>query len=587
MKSMHKNHSILSLLLRLWNTISARRQKQFLLLLILMIFVSFAEIISIGAVLPFLAVLTSPDRVFDYEILQPIIVFFRIKSPDQLLLPLTLFFCFTVLFAAAMRLFFLWVSTYLAFQTGHDLSSNIYLRTLFQPYSVHISRNSSKLIHGISIKASGVINGVIVPLMTIVSSLLMIIIILIGMFSINPFIAISCFGSFGLIYGLIIFFTKKRLLLNGERIAKESNFVIKSIQEGLGAIRDVLIDGNQLEYCKIYRNADMPLRRAEGKNLFIGQSPRYVIEAFGIILIASLAYSLTDKPDSFIKAIPLIGALAVAAQRLLPLLQQTYVAWSCIRGGQATLSEVIELLEQKLPSYDYFKDAKQLIFKKKISIMNVSFKYKENKDWVLQNINLNISQGSCIGIIGATGSGKSTLIDIVMGLMNPTKGKITVDNIEIDDINQRGWLKNIAHVPQEIFLIDSSIEENIAFGIDSNKIDYERVIQAARNAHISDDIERILPDQYKTMVGERGVRLSGGQKQRIAIARALYKNANVLVLDEATSALDVETEKAVMNSIRKLNKKMTILIITHRKSTLKYCDKIIEISKGSIKREDP
>ena len=579
---LHKKQSIFNLLLRLWDSIEVRRQRQFHLLFILMVLVSFAEIISIGAVLPFLGALTAPESVYEYPILQPLIHTFGITSHEELLLPLTVFFCFAVFMAATMRLLFLWASTYLAFQTGHDLSSNIYLKTLFQPYSVHIARNSSKLIHGISVKASSVINGIIVPFMNIVSSLILITVILTGIFLINPLIAVSFFGGFGLVYALLILFTKKRLLANGLRIVKESNFVIKSLQEGLGAIRDVLIDGNQHEYCEIYRNADMPLRRAEGKNLFIGQSPRFVIEAFGIILIALLAYSLTENHDGFVKAIPLIGALVVAAQRLLPLLQQSYVAWSCIIGGQASLIETLELLDQELPNYEYDKGVKKISFKKEIEIINVSFKYRDNKAWVLRGLNLNISQGACIGFIGTTGSGKSTLIDLVMGLMSPSKGIIKIDGIELNLKNQRGWLKNIAHVPQEIFLTDSSIEENIAFGVNRNNIDHAKIKQAARDAHISSDIEK-LPAQYKTIVGERGVRLSGGQKQRIAIARALYKEANILVLDEATSALDAKTELAVMNSIKKLSNNLTILIIAHRISTLQYCDSIIEISKGRIK----
>lgn len=552
-------------------------------MLALMIFTSFAEILSIGAVLPFLAVLTGPNHIFEHHAAQPFIQLLGISTPDQLLLPLTIVFGFAAIMAGGMRLLLLWVGTRVSFATGADLSIDIYRRTLYQPYAVHVARNSSEVINGISGKSSGVINGIIVPAMTLISSAVMLVAILIALLMVDPVIALAVFGGFGVIYGLIIRFTRKKLLIDSQRIAHESTLVIKSLQEGLGGIRDVLIDGSQVTYCQIYRDADLPLRRAQGNNLFIAQSPRYAMEALGMLLIATLAYLLAMQPDGIAKAIPILGAVALGAQRLLPILQQAYASWTSIRGVQATLQDTLELLDQPLPEYANQVAAKPMLFRQQISLKQISFRYSEQTPWVLKNLDYTLAKGSRVGFIGTTGSGKSTLLDIVMGLLQPTEGAIEVDGEPITMGNHRAWQAHIAHVPQAIFLADSTIEENIAFGVPKDKIDHTRVKQAARQAQIAEAIET-WPKQYQTFVGERGIRLSGGQRQRIGIARALYKQADVIIFDEATSALDNETELTVMQAIESLSEDLTILIIAHRLTTLRKCTQIVELSDGVIKR---
>ena len=580
---MQTTQPITQLLSRLWHHISRRRRGQFGLLLVMMIFTSFAEIISIGAVLPFLGVLTMPGRVFEHPVAQPFIQALGLNSSEQLLFPLTIAFGLAVLMAGAMRLLLLWASTRLSFATGADLSISIYRRTLYQPYAVHVARNSSEVVNGISGKANGVIYSIIVPVLTLISSGVMLIAILIALLSVDPVIALAAFGGFGLIYALIIRFTRNRMLIDSQRIALESTHVIKSLQEGLGGIRDVLIDGSQAVYCQIYRNADHPLRRAQGNSLFISQFPRYGMEALGMLLIAALAYALAQQSGGIAKAIPVLGALALGAQRLLPVLQQAYGAWSGIRSGQASLQDTLELLDQPLPDYADQPAAQPLPYRQQISLKQLSFRYSLQTPWILQNLTLNIDKGSRIGFIGTTGSGKSTLLDIIMGLLQPTEGTIEIDGQSITTSNQRVWQTHIAHVPQAIFLADSTIEENIAFGVPYNLIDHKRVRQAAQQAQIADIIET-WPKQYKTFVGERGIRLSGGQRQRIGIARALYKQADVIIFDEATSALDNETEQAVMQAIEGLSEDLTVLIIAHRLSTLRNCNQIVELSDGGIKR---
>jgi ATP-binding cassette, subfamily B, bacterial PglK len=569
------------MLLNLWNHISRRRQNQFYLILVLMTLASLTEVISIGLVIPFLGAITAPEIVYEYELLQPLIIFLGIDSANELILPLTIGFSCSALLAGGIRLLLLYTMTRFSFAVGADLSIDIYLRTLYQSYAVHVSRNSSEVINGIITKTNTVIGGVISPVLTLISSVVIILAISLALFSIDFKIASISMISFGLIYLVVILYTKKQLYQNSKTIADNSTMMIKSLQEGLGGIRDVLIDGSQEFYAKLYRQADLPLRYASGNNQFINRSPRYVIESISMALIALLAFYLSKTSTNLLDVIPLLGALALGAQRLLPALQQAYGSYASISGVRESFNDVLELLDQPLPIYSSNKIIEPILFEKAIDINDVNFRYSSDSPYILKNINLLIKKGSRVGLIGKTGSGKSTLFDILMGLLLPTEGNISVDKLPIDVNNVRNWQAHIAHVPQVVFLSDSSIEQNIAFGVAIDEIDKELVRAAAKKAQLSVLIDE-WKDGYDTIVGERGVRLSGGQRQRIGIARSLYKNASVLIFDEATSSLDNQTENAVMEAIRDLDKDLTILIIAHRISTLRDCDEIIELSDEGL-----
>lgn len=571
------------LLVRLWSHIDVSRRRHLLGLLLLMVVSAFAEVISIGAVIPFLAILSAPDQAFSLPLMRSVIRFFGIDSPDRLLLPATIFFGMSAVFAGGMRLLLLWANTRLSFSIGADLSSEIYLRTLYQPYVVHASRNSSEIISGISVKANDVIYSVILPLLVIVSSLIMLAAILVALLMVSPLVALLSFGGFGGIYLLVIRLTKKNLATNSENIADHSVRVVKALQEGLGGIRDVLLDGVQSVYCKIYREADEPLRRAQGNNQFLGSFPRYGIETLGMVLIVTVAYSMARQSTGIATVIPTLGALALGAQRLLPVMQQAYGHLTAMRAGHRSFEDVLALLEQPLPSYATASVSPSVSFVRSIELRGVSFRYGDDSPWVLRKIQLTIPKGGRIGFIGTTGSGKSTMLDLLMGLLSPSEGALLIDGVEIDVSNIRGWQAHIAHVPQFIYLSDTSIAENIAFGTPVDQIDLTRVRQAAQQAQIHETIEA-WPAGYATRVGERGVRLSGGQRQRIGIARALYKRADVIVFDEATSALDNETELAVMQAIESLSQDLTVLIIAHRLSTLRNCTCVVELNAGSVAR---
>jgi ATP-binding cassette subfamily B protein len=368
-------------------------------------------------------------------------------------------------------------------------------------------------------------------------------------------------------------------MANSLFIARETNLVTKCLQEGLGGIRVVLIDGTQSFYSDAFRNANRLLRRAQASNVFIAGCPRFIVEFLAIAIISTLSYLYISTSDGFTKAIPAIGVIVLGAQRMLPMLQQLYGAWSSIQGNHASALEVQELYEQKLNSNLITSNEGIIKFDKQIQLVNVSFGYDEGAPLLIKGINLDIKRGERVGFIGKTGSGKSTILDIIMGLIDSTSGGLYIDGILVNAANKRSWQDQIAHVPQSIFLADASINENIAFGIPRDKIDIGRVRMVAKQAELSSVIES-WPDKYQTIVGEQGVRLSGGQRQRIAIARALYKQANVIIFDEATSALDGQTEDMVMNAINGLSKDLTILIVAHRIGTLSKCTQIIDLDKA-------
>ena len=580
------NKSLPELVRQLWKHLDKNKRIKFFFLIIIMIFASFAEVISIGAVIPFLGAMTTPEAIMEISYLKPVIAYLNITDSKDLLLFFTIIFVTAALFSGGMRLFLLWFQTRLGHSVGASIGIEIYRRTLFQPYSLHVTRNSSEVISGITQKASVVVELILIPAFTLIGSTLILLSILTALILIDPFIAIFSFIGFGSIYFFIIKLTQTGLLNDGNRINYERVKIIKSLQEGLGGIRDVLLSGSQMMYVENYKKSEIPMRRAYARINILTMSPRFIIESLGMILIAFMAYSLSNRPEGISSAIPILGAFALGAQRLLPILQQAYGGWQTIRGGQAQFSDAINLLNQPIP--DHLNDTEtsdnKIEFNEYIEFKNISFSYTSKSPQVLKNISLRITKGQKIGFIGETGSGKSTLLDIIMGLLNPSDGDFIVDGQVISSEHYRFWQKNIAHVPQTIFLSDSSIKENIAFGISKNKIDDELVKDSARKAQISKTIES-WEKKYDTSVGERGIKLSGGQRQRIGIARALYNKANILIFDEATSALDNKTEKLVMNELECLDENLTIIMVAHRLTTLKECDLIIELKDGEIKSQ--
>ena len=383
-----------------------------------------------------------------------------------------------------------------------------------------------------------------------------------------------------IVYFILLKKTKKTLLRNSKGIAEGRGKQIKSLQEGLGGIKEIIMGTYQSFYLEIYRNIDLPMRINEANNLFIASAPRYAVESIGLSLIASLALIFKLKGDSNDTFIPLLATFGLGVQRLLPAMQLSYTNIASVRGNTSEVHDVLKILSYKRNRFSKIKKVKPLVFKNSINLKNINFKYKDSKKDILKEINFDIKKGERIAIVGKSGQGKSTLLEIIMGLLEPTSGKLIVDGFDINDKDNEyqklQWCKSIAYIPQDIYLTDATFMENIAFGIPKNEINYELVKSSAEISQIANYIDK-TEKGYETIVGERGVKLSGGQRQRIGIARALYKKNLILAFDEATSSLDYKTENNIIESIKSLSKEITIIFVTHRLNTIEFCDKIIKL----------
>ncbi len=578
-----ENYQSLKQVFFAYKYLSRKRKSQLILLIVLIVFASISEVIGVGALLPFMAALVSPEKIYDSAWVSPIIEILDLTDSSQLLKPLTIAFVIATILSGASRLLLLWYQTYLSYVIGSDFGVRMYKNILYQPYEFHISTNSGELIAGVSRKSGDIVHHLILPSLTILSSLVILIAISTVMIFIDFKVTAFLFLSLSAAYFLIGYINKRYLRTYGSSVNTNANFTIRALQEGLGGIRDVILDGIQQVYVRAYENADYQLKTSQAKIQILSNCPRFIIESFSICLISLLAYFLVST-ESSMDVIPILGVLALGIQRMLPVVQLIYSSWSSIKGGQHSVDEGIKLLKGSALHTESRSLARMpLNFNHQVELLNVSYRYTEKSPCVLKNISLTIKKGERIGFFGESGSGKSTLLDLLMGLLSPKQGIIKVDGIEINESNRSGWQARVAHVPQDVYLSDSTIYENIAFGLNMEAIDKNKVIDAANKAQLTSTI-RELPDNFKTLVGERGVRLSGGQKQRIGLARSLYKAADFLIFDEATSALDTQTEELVMESIDSLSKDLTILIVAHRISTLKNCDILYEIQNGSIVR---
>lgn len=563
---------------QLFSHISARRRWQFAVLALLMLLGVVAEMATLGAVVPFLALLADPGLAKGRPFLRWI--FASGQTVEQMQLAAAVAYSCIALAGAGLRIVLTWFTYRVSYGLGSDLASEVYRRTLYQPYAWHVSRNSGEILAGIQ-KVNAVTFGVIVQAIQGFVAVALCIAILATLLLIDPILALTAAAGFTILYGITTFVSRGSVRRNGNTIAQKETKRVQAIQEGLGGIRDVLLDGAQPVYCRRFEELDYAVQRARASNAFIAASPRFFVESTGMILIVVLAYWLSVRQGGLIAGIPTLGALAIGAQKLLPQMQTAYSAWSTILGTRQQLEDVLELLGRPLADDKPAQQAEQAghIHPSQsapplLALKHVSFRYSRDGGEILRDVSISIPSGARIGVVGKTGSGKSTLIDLIMGLLQPTAGRIEVDGVPLTEANCRNWQARIAHVPQAIYLSDASVAENVAFGVSAERIDMALVREAARRAQLDTFIES-LPDGYHTPVGERGIRLSGGQRQRIGLARALYKKADVLVLDEATSALDHTTEHAVIGALAELGRDVTVLMIAHRLSTLAGCDPIL------------
>ena len=571
-----KTRQINSSFVRLWQHISGKQKKHLALLVILMLAGACAEIFSLGMVIPFLAAMIQPDKFFFKQPFSTMFCHLGLSQAPSAQIVLTLLFILGVIASGIVRVMLLWAQTRIGNAIGSDLGSAAYEKTLKQLYLKHTQQNSSEIIATLQTKLNTTIYFVVIPSLTFITSIFLGLAILFAAAWLEPLTTISVSFLFVSIYFGIWAISKRRIGRNSVLVRDQQNVVVQKIMEGLGAIRDILLDESQAQYVRDYRLADSRLRRSYGNLAIFAGLPRPVLESAGLIALTGCAFCLLRQNPDAGTALQVVGVMALTAQKVLPLIQQAYSSWVSMNGGLGCLKDVLKLLEQPITLGKNKTSKCRCLFKKQIELRNAFFRYSGSQPWILKGTSFSIIKGSCVGIEGKTGVGKSTCVDLLMGLLIPEEGKILVDGEPLSHSDLQGWRKNIAHVPQSIYLTDNTIAENIAFGIPLKKINMHRVRKAAKKAEIADFIES-TPEAYETKVGERGIRFSGGQRQRVGIARALYKEKSLLVLDEATSALDPETEEIILSNIRKTNKTQTIIIISHRKKTLQICNKIIKI----------
>ena len=570
---------VVRMLCRIWLQLEPARQLQFRLIFALTVMTAGAEILTLGALIPFIGALVAPENLLGNIYISKFISFLGFETQDSIVTMATIVFIIAIAFAGILRVLQVWVSVRVSYSCGSEIAEKLFGATLKKPYSEHLKSSSSVVISAIG-KVDVVVNS-LVQMVRLVGSVIITLTILTMLLFINTAVAIASFVFFAGSYYIISRLVRVTLLNNSDLIATHRTVSIKLLQDGLGGIRDILMNGTSFFFLKLFRDSDRKLRWSEGTNSIIEAMPRFLMETIGITFVAILAFILFIKNGNIQDSLPLLGVLALSAQRMLPALQQAYNAWTSIKGHQTSVNEILDILENRTQESSSSSGLEQPAFTSSLSLTDISFSYDKNAALSLKNINLTILKGQKIGIIGSTGSGKSTLIDLIMGLLRPNAGELSVDGSPLTDGSYFSWRKNISHVPQDIFLSDRTIFENIAFGEHKNEIDAARVLKAAKRACVMEFVE-LLPQQLDTVIGERGLMLSGGERQRIGIARALYKNANLIIFDEATSALDEKTEQKIMKSIDRLSSKKTIIIVTHRISTLKKCDKVFVIDKGML-----
>ena len=577
-----RSKNSIRLIYSIWLKFSKKRKKQFFLIILLMLISGFAELFSLAAVIPFLSAITDLDTFWKIQFVRDFSNLFGINDPQFIIIPLTIIFGLASAFASFIRLLNIWLNLKFAASIGSDLSAEAYKLTLNQPYEVHIKRNSSKVITALSRQIDFTVFALSFTLQFITSCFI-VFGLLLGLFLTNWKVALGAGFVIGGIYLTVVQKTKKLLLKNSRYIANSMQDQVKNLQEGLGGIRDVILDNSQNTFLNIYIKNDFARRSKEATNQYLQQFPKLILESISIIFIAILGLILISSIKEKSEVITILGTLALGAQRLLPASQQIYACWVGIKQYSASISDVIDLLNQKFKNEKENFDDMFLQFSKVIELKKINYSYDEKL--VLKDINLTIKKGEILGIVGRTGSGKSTLVDLIMGLLRPKNGFIEVDGIKISHEsfpNQLKGLRNkISHIPQNIFLKDSNVLENIAFGLEKKDINFSKVKEAAKIARIHEFIIEELGG-YGTYVGEKGIKLSGGQLQRIGIARAIYKESEILVMDEATSSLDEFIEKKIIKSIYNLENRPTIIMIAHRLTTLKNCDRIIHMHMGKI-----
>jgi ATP-binding cassette subfamily B protein len=558
----------------LFRLLSPARRRQFVLTLGLMLLGAAAEMVTIGAALPFLALVADPAS----ALVPPRLVALLIAIGGSPVVGAALLLIVAALAAAGVRLALTWGSQRFVMAAGHDMAASVFGRMLRQPYAEQVKRNSSQTLAAIE-KVQGVVFGLLQPAMQGMIGAFIAVCVFVLLLKIDASAAGLAAVAVVSAYVGVSLLVRPRLRRNSEMLAGTMVERTRTVQEGLGGIRDIILDRSEPLFEARFQELDSRYRRAQAATQFVAGAPRFVVEAAGLVAIALVTLTMSLEPGGVVKAIPVLGALALGAQRLLPLLQQAYHGWSVASGNYRAFRDVIDMMEMPIPPPQ--PEAPPLPIERELVFEGVGFRYPEGR-FALSAVSFRIRAGEHVGIAGPTGGGKSTLLDLLMGLLEPEEGEILVDGRRLDASTGPAWQAGLAHVPQAIYLADDTIAANIAFPRGGEGMDALLLAAAVRAAQLEPFLEG-LPQGLDTYVGERGVRLSGGQRQRIGLARALYRRPRLLILDEATSALDEDTERAVLAALQGLRGDMTLVTVAHRATTLAACDRLIRVEGGRVR----
>ena len=564
--------------------LSSPEQKRLSILLIMNIIMALLDMIGVASILPFMAVITNISLIETNIFLNTIFKLsniFGVKTKEDFIFFLGVVVFLLLMISLTFKIFTTYLQVRFVQLQEHSIGKRLIEKYLHQPYSWFLSRNSADLGKTILSEVSQVVIFGINPLIELIAKGMIAISLITLLVIVDSKIAIIVGLTLTGAYLLIFYFVRKYLDRTGKERLINNRLRFTTISEAFGAAKEVKIGGLEKMYVRNFSNSAQIFAYSNASATIISQLPRYFLEAIAFGGILLLMIYITAETGSFNNAIPILSLYVFAGYRLIPVLQQIYSSLTQLTFAGPSLNKLYDDLKD-LQSFNEYKEEGVLSFNKKIVLNNIHYNYPNTSRTALQNINLTIPAKSTVGLVGVTGSGKTTIVDIILGLLTPQKGTLEVDGKVITAQNVRSWQRRIGYVPQHIYLSDNTVAANIAFGVETENISQDAIIKAAKIANLHEFVMDELPKQYQTIIGERGVKLSGGQRQRIGIARALYHSPQVLILDEATNALDNQTEQAVMDSITNISKNITIILIAHRLNTVKDCDIIFKFQKGQL-----
>jgi len=575
---------------RLYSEFSINEKKRLLLLAILIIITGLLQVIGIASIFPFIATASDPSAVDNNAYLLAAKTYLQITENRDFIALLGGVVLLTLVMTNLFLAFSTWVTMRFVVTTNNTLAYRLLERYLNENYLFHLERNSAELLKNLTSETSRVVNGGIMSAINVVSKGFTALCILVFLILVDPFIAFVVGGVLGASYALIYLSIRIKLGRIGVIVTQLFSDRMRYINESLGGIKELKVLGREQFYLKQFRRTSEEIIKHQVFNRAAVDLPRFLLETIAFGGILSMTMYLVVVKNDVQTVLPMISLYALAGYRLMPALQGIFQSTAMLKHDIAAVDLFYDDIRgtEKLPFNLADSDVSKvqpLALNDALLLKDISFSYPNVQNKVVNQLTLSIKANTSIGIVGTSGSGKSTLVDILLGLLQPQQGEIRIDGERLSDYNSRAWQSNIGYVPQVIFLADSNVSANIAFGIPDKDIDQQAVECAAKMANLHDFVNQELEQGYDTIVGERGIRLSGGQRQRIGIARALYHNPSVLVLDEATSALDTPTEQSVMEAVYNLAHKKTIIMIAHRLSTVKGCDNLIWLEKGKLKAE--